>query len=223
MRLLTRLFLNAFLLVSIYQLQAQEEPYPFWNEIQAFKKKDSAAFPPAGEILFVGSSSFNFWKDVQDYFPGSPIINRGFGGSSLPDVIRYAPDIIYPYKPRQVVIYCGENDLAASDSISAQTVYDRFEILFSMIRGQFKNIPIVYVSIKPSPSRQKLMPKMIAANEAIQKFLKKKKNTVFVDVFHKMLNADGTPMDDIFIEDKLHMNKKGYAIWQKEIAPFLLK
>ena len=64
---------------------------------------------------------------------------------------------------------------------------------------------------------------MIAANEAIQKFLKKKKNTVFVDVFHKMLNADGTPMDDIFIEDKLHMNKKGYAIWQKEIAPFLLK
>jgi len=68
-----------------------------------------------------------------------------------------------------------------------------------------------------------LMPKMVAVNNAIQSFLKKKKNTVFVDVYHKMLKADGTPLDDIFLDDKLHMNSKGYAIWQKEIAPFLIK
>jgi len=102
-------------------------------------------------------------------------------------------------------------------------VFDRFEILYSMIRGKFKNIPLVYISLKPSPSRQKLMPKMVAVNNAIQSFLKKKKNTVFVDVYHKMLKADGTPIDDIFLDDKLHMNSKGYAIWQKEIAPFLIK
>jgi lysophospholipase L1-like esterase len=223
MKLSGPLFFGLFVFLSFHQLQAQEEPYPFWNEIQAFKKSDSTGFPPPGEILFVGSSSFNFWKDVQDYFPGYPIINRGFGGSSLTDVIRYADDIIYRYKPKQIVIYCGENDLAASDSINAQTVFERFKILFSMIRDKFKNIPVVYVSIKPSPSRNKLMPKMIVANEAIQKFLKKKKNAVFADVFHKMLKEDGTPKDDIFIDDKLHMNKNGYVIWQKEIAPYLIK
>src|ERR1700709_1983633 len=122
MKFLLRLSLILFVVASVIQLQAQEEPHPFWNEIQAFKKNDSAHFPPPNEILFVGSSSFNFWKDVQDYFPGYPIINRGFGGSSLPDVIRYADDIIYPYKPKQVVIYCGENDFAGTDSMSAQIV-----------------------------------------------------------------------------------------------------
>jgi len=223
MRSVTRLLLTFLLFVSASQVKAQQEPYPFWNDIQAFKQKDSTNFPPANEILFVGSSSFTKWTDVQDYFPSYPIINRGFGGSSLPDVIRYANDIIYPYKPKQIVIYCGENDLASSDSVTAQTVFDRFEILYSMIRGKFKNIPLVYISLKPSPSRQKLMPKMVAVNNAIQSFLKKKKNTVFVDVYHKMLKADGTPLDDIFLDDKLHMNSKGYAIWQKEIAPFLIK
>lgn len=202
---------------------AQEEPYPFWNDIQVFKQKDSASFPPAHEILFVGSSSFTNWTDVQEYFPGYPIVNRGFGGSTLPDLIRYAGDIIYPYKPKQIVIYCGENDLALSDSVTAQIVYDRFLILFSMIREKFKNIPLIYISLKPSPSRQKLMPRMEAVNNAIQQFLGKKKKAVFVDVYHKMLNADGTPIDDIFLDDKLHMNSKGYAIWQKEIAPYLVK
>ena len=223
MRSVTRLLLTFLLFVSASQVKAQQEPYPFWNDIQAFKQKDSTNFPPANEILFVGSSSFTKWTDVQDYFPSYPIINRGFGGSSLPDVIRYANDIIYPYKPKQIVIYCGENDLASSDSVTAQTVFDRFEILYSMIRGKFKNIPLIYISLKPSPSRQKLMSKMVAVNNAIQSFLKKKKNTVFVDVYHKMLKADGTPLDDIFLDDKLHMNSKGYAIWQKEIAPFLIK
>lgn len=220
-----KFFFYAFLFLNILSLRAhsQQEPYPFWNDIQAFKKQDSAAFPPANEILFVGSSSFTKWTDVQDYFPSYPIINRGFGGSSLTDVIRYADDIIYPYKPKQIVIYCGENDLASSDSVTVQTVFERFKILFSMIRNTFKNIPLVFVSLKPSPSRQKLMPKMIAVNDAVQSFLKKKKNAVFVDVYHKMLGADGKPIDDIFLEDKLHMNGKGYAIWQKEIAPYLLK
>jgi len=222
MKLLIRLFLSVFLVVPVYQLQAQEEPYPFWNEIQAFKKQDSASFPPPGEILFVGSSSFNFWKDVQDYFPGYPIINRGFGGSSLPDVIRYAPDIIYPYKPKQVVIYCGENDLASSDTVTAPMVVDRFKKLFQMIRNKTE-APIAYVSMKPSPSRRHLFPKMREGNQLIKDFLATQKNTVFIDVHQKMLDITGEPIPEIFLDDSLHMNAKGYAIWQKEIHPYLLK
>jgi len=220
---LKRIFFVLVLLVAGILLHAQEEPHPFWNDIQAFRQKDSVQFPPANAILFVGSSSFTMWQDVQDDFPGYTIINRGFGGSSLTDVIRYADDIIYPYKPREIVIYCGENDLAASDSVTAQTVFERFRILYAMIRNRFKNVPVVYISMKPSPSREKLFPKMIAANSMIQGFLKKKKKATFVDVYHKMLKEDGTPIDTIFLEDKLHMNKSGYAIWQKELLPYLLK
>src|SRR5690606_5852912 len=91
-------------------LQAQEKPFD--AEIQAFLKQDSMEFPPQNAILFVGSSSIRMWKDIQNDFPDKPIINRGFGGSVLQDVILYAPQIIFPYKPRQVVIYVGENDFA---------------------------------------------------------------------------------------------------------------
>ncbi|HEV8273318.1 MAG TPA: G-D-S-L family lipolytic protein, partial [Chitinophagaceae bacterium] len=82
---------------------------PFWNDIQNFKKQDSVSFPPKNAILLIGSSSFTKWTDVQDYFPGYTIINRGFGGSTLLDQIRYVNDIVFPYDPKQIVIYCGEN------------------------------------------------------------------------------------------------------------------
>ena len=211
-----------FLLVSPVLLAQNTHP-PFWDEIQAFKKEDSIHPPAKGPILFVGSSSFNFWKSVQQDFPGYRIINRGFGGSSLPDVIRYQDDIIFPYKPKQIVIYCGENDLAASDTVSADLVVTRFKQLFTSIRQKLPKASIVFVSIKPSPSRQHLMPKMLDANVKIRSFLQQQRNTAFIDVYHKMLNEDGTPKGELFIEDNLHMNSKGYSIWQKSIKPFLLK
>ncbi|PWU01312.1 MAG: G-D-S-L family lipolytic protein [Bacteroidetes bacterium] len=201
---------------------SQQKP-AFWDDIRSFKKSDSISPVPKHEILFVGSSSFTKWTDVQSYFPSYPIINRGFGGSTLLDVIRYAPDIIYPYDPKQVVIYCGDNDLASSDTISAATVYSRFIELFQMIRKHLPSANIVYVAIKPSPSRVKLMPKAKEANSKIKEFLSKQPKTGFVDVFSLMLDASGKPIEDIFIEDKLHMNAKGYAIWQKAIEPYLLK
>ncbi|MBL7744071.1 MAG: G-D-S-L family lipolytic protein [Chitinophagaceae bacterium] len=216
-----RLFL-VLMVLSLF-VSGQENKPPYWDEVQAFKKQDSASFPGTGKILFVGSSSFTYWKDVQEYFPAYPIINRGFGGSSLTDVIRYREDVIFKYKPKQVVIYCGENDLAASDTVTVNMVVVRFKQLFSLIRAKFRNVPIAYVSMKPSPSREHLMLKYESANKLIQLFLKGQRNTVFIDVYHKMLNRDGTPLRHIFLEDNLHMNEKGYAIWKKLIQPHLQK
>ena len=209
-----------FFILSAEKINAQP---PFWDDIQNFKKQDSLHFPAKNQILFVGSSSFTKWTDVQDYFPGHKIINRGFGGSSLPDVIRYADDIIFPYHPIQIVIYCGENDLAASDTVTAGIVFNRFKQLFVLIRRKLPHVPLVFISIKPSPSRQHLMPKMVTANSLIKNYLSTNAGTVFVDVYHKMLTGNGHPIADIFIEDKLHMNAKGYAIWQKAIQPYLKK
>ncbi|MCP9749712.1 GDSL-type esterase/lipase family protein [Ferruginibacter sp. HRS2-29] len=215
--------ITGFFSIAFFVVISAATAQPFANDIAAFKKADSISFPAKGQVLFVGSSSFTKWKDVQQYFPAYPIINRGFGGSSLPDVIRYAPDIIYPYHPKQVVIYCGENDFASSDTVTAEMVTGRFKTLFNMIRENLPGVPIAFVSIKPSPSREHLWTKMIASNKAIRKFLKKKKKAAYIDVYTKMFNADGTVMADIFIGDRLHMNAKGYAIWQKAIEPYLVK
>lgn len=215
-----RFFLAVLVLININNLVVAQ---PFSQDIAAFKSSDSTSFPQKNSILFVGSSSFTKWKDVADYFPGYKIINRGFGGSSLTDVIRYEKEIIFPYHPKQIVIYCGENDLAFSDTVTAVTVFNRFTQLFTDIRKRLPSVPIVFISIKPSPSRQNLMLKMDLTNYLIKNFLALKPKTRFIDVYHPMLNPDGTPIKDIFIEDNLHMNAKGYKIWQKEIQPYLIK
>ncbi len=219
--IIPRLTLLSVLLLAATSIFAQNPP--FWNDIQAFRKADSAQMPAKKQILFVGSSSFTMWKDVQEYFPGYPILNRGFGGSSLPDLIRYADDVILKYDPKQIVIYCGENDLAAADTVTAATVLQRFTTLFNIIRAKYPRVPVMFISIKPSPSRAHRMPEMLKANVAIRQFLKKKKRTVFVDVYHDMLNKEAKPRPEIFLNDNLHMNAKGYAIWQKKIKPHLIK
>ncbi|HPG10151.1 MAG TPA: GDSL-type esterase/lipase family protein [Chitinophagaceae bacterium] len=217
-----RIFLFVFTVITATTLQAQ----PFIGEIREFKKMDSISAPPEYSILFVGSSSFRMWADVADYFPSHHIINRGFGGSTLLDVIRYEKDIIFPYNPKQIVIYCGENDIAADSSVTGKIVYKRFKKLFHDIRKQFPHVRITYVSIKPSPSRWHLRNKMVDGNKRIEKFLARRKPSPpphFINVWDAMLGPDGTPMKDIFIQDNLHMNKKGYAIWKKLIEPYLSK
>ncbi len=209
------------LLVCTNSAQAQHPPY--WDEIQNFKQQDSLSAPLKKAILFVGSSSFRMWKDVQQDFPHYNIINRGFGGSSLLDVIHYADDIIFPYHSKQIIIYCGENDLASSDSITAKIVFERFVTLYKMISNENKKVNVVFVSIKPSPSRQSIQGKVIESNNMIASFLKKKRNTAFVNVYDLMIDAHGEPKKELFLQDMLHMNPDGYAIWKKAIEPYLLK
>jgi lysophospholipase L1-like esterase len=220
---LTKIYKISFAIIFLLQLVISSNAQLFINDIAAFKKQDSLVFPQKNAILFVGSSSFTKWKDVQNYFPNHTIINRGFGGSILLDVIRYEKDIIFPYQPKQIVIYCGENDVAASDTVSAIIVLERFKKLFTDIRKELPNTSITFISLKPCPLRWQMKDRMMASNKRIKKYLKKKKNTSFVSVWNSMLDDEGKPIADIFIEDRLHMNAKGYAIWQKIIEPYLKK
>ncbi len=217
-------FSSILFLFFVFAVDAQnKEPFPFWNEIQKFKTADSTSFPASNQILLIGSSSFTLWKDVQTYFPDRKILNRAFGGSTLLDVIRYRYEVVYPYQPKQVIIYCGENDFASSDAVTVEMVVKRFIILFNYIRAKYKNVPVAYVSMKPSPSRAHLMGKYKEGNKRIQSFLATKPNTKFADVYTPMLTPAGEPMPDIFLEDKLHMNAKGYAIWKKILERVFLK
>ena len=218
------IFLAACNEVRKEETSIPEAPPPpaFWNDIQNFKKQDSVSSPPKNAILLIGSSSFTKWTDVQDYFPSYTIINRGFGGSTLLDEIRYVNDIVFPYQPKQIIIYCGENDLASSDTVTAAMVLDRFKQLFQMIRDKTE-APISYISMKPSPSRRHLFTKMREGNQLIKDFLATQKNTAFIDVHQKMLDSTGEPMPEIFLDDSLHMNAKGYAIWKKEMEPYMQK
>lgn len=228
---LTQLYLSEmkkpfflFILIAVTGIAFAQTATPFRKEIDSFLKADSMGMPVKKQVLFVGSSSFTFWKDINDYFPGYAIINRGFGGSSLSDLIRYADEIIIPYTPKQIIIYCGENDIAdAWGKITPDSVLTRFTTLLSIIRHKLGRVPVVFVSIKPSPSRWKMEPDFVRANQLIKDYLRRDRRAVYVNVHNAMLLPDGSVNPELFIKDNLHMNAKGYAIWQKMIAPVLLK
>jgi lysophospholipase L1-like esterase len=197
---------------------------PFKQELLQFQKSDSIVMPPNGQIVFTGSSSFTKWKDVAMYFPGYPIINRGFGGATLVDLIYYVDEAIIKYQPSQVFIYCGENDIADVDTVSPATVLLRFKTLHGIL---LKKLPratkIVFVSLKPSVARWHLESKFIEANKLIEGYIATQKNIQYLDVHTAMLDENKEVLKDIFIADKLHMNPKGYLIWQKQFASFLTR
>ena len=196
---------------------------PFIKEVNYFKTIDSIKPPPQKPILFIGSSSFTNWKDVQDYFPDHVILNRAFGGSSLPHLVMYANEVIFRYQPKQIIIYCGENDLTAGSHITGDSVLQHFKDLYQVIRKKMPHVPIAYVSMKPSASRLKYFKALNEGNRLISEFISKQRRVKFINIYACMLDVNGYPMSDIFLSDSLHMNKKGYKIWQPIIAPYLKK
>lgn len=214
---------KCFILLACMAIAETAISQPFINEIKAFRRADSITAPPKNAILLIGSSSFTNWKDVAKYFPDQTIINRGFGGSSLPHMIMYAEDIIFKYNPKQILIYCGENDLTGGPTITADTIFERLKNLHQLIRSKYKKVPIAYISMKPSPSREKYLETMQKGNALIKLFMEHQKKSSFIDVYSSMLDANGRILTHIFLSDKLHMNAEGYKIWQGVIAPYLVK
>jgi lysophospholipase L1-like esterase len=217
-----KLLFRCFVFVTLVTLHSSVFSQPFINEIKAFRKADSITAPAKDAILLIGSSSFTNWKNVATYFPNHTIINRGFGGSSLPHMTLYAEDIIFKYNPKQIIIYCGENDLTGGPSITADTVFERVKKLHQLIRSRYKKVTISYISMKPSPSREKYLATMQKANRLIKTFMEQQKRSNYIDVYNSMLDANGKILTHIFLSDKLHMNAEGYKIWQGIIAPYLV-
>ncbi len=213
--------LTAFLLLTFALFFSQEKKPMFWQDIQNFKKIDQQTAPPKDAILLVGSSSFTKWTDVDRYFPGKTIINRGFGGSRLTDLNNYADDLLNPYQPKQIIVYCGENDFADNDQLKAEVVVDRFKTFYKKIRSRFPKVEVDYISIKYSPSREKLWPQMKEANKKIAAFMKKEPNAEYIDITEVMQDANGRVRNDLFVEDMLHMTPEGYQLWTSAMLPYM--
>jgi lysophospholipase L1-like esterase len=188
-------------------------------EIAAFEAADRTTRPRPRSVVFVGSSSIAGWRTLQADFPDVPVVNRGFGGSEISDVVRYAERIIVPHIPRVVVLYAGDNDLAAGKT-PAQVFAD-FKSFVALIRRELPATKVVFIAIKPSIDRFALIDKVRATNRLIRNYARTHDKLLFVDVFTPMLDASGNPRAELFLDDGLHMNANGYAIWRDLIAPVL--
>jgi len=190
------------------------------NEIAAFEAKDKTNPPAKGPIVFVGSSSIKRWTNLVADFPALPVLNRGFGGSQIADSVNFAERIIVPYRPRQVVIYAGGNDINAGKE--PEVVYGDFVALVTTLRARLPTTRIAYISSAPNLKRWAQVEKVKRLNTLAAAYCHRHGMT-FINVFPLMLGADGKPRPDIFVQDGLHMNEKGYAIWRQAVRPCLLE
>ncbi|MDO8906096.1 SGNH/GDSL hydrolase family protein [Hydrogenophaga sp.] len=187
------------------------------SSLDAFAAADHIKAPAHGGVVFVGSSSIRMWSDLEVSFEKLPdVIKRGFGGSQLLDCVELVDQLVLPYKPRLVVVYAGENDLA--EGASPQQVLARFEAFVKKIRNSLPESRIAFISIKPSPLRASMMPAMQEANDLILAFSQKEPQLAFIDVFSEMLDANGQPRAELFAGDQLHLNADGYSLWRKVIS-----
>ena len=191
----------------------------FAPELNAFIREDSASPPPPAPVLFVGSSSIRFWDSLAADFPGLPVLNRGFGGSRMDDLLRYADRVVFRYKPKAIVFYEGDNDLQDGRT-PARIAGDVAEFL-SRVRKALPQSRVVCIAVKPSPSRWALIDKMRQTNSLLQAVVAQDTMATYVDVFTPMLGADGRPRAELFRDDSLHMTPAGYAIWRQAVAPAL--
>ncbi len=205
---------------------AEEKDYPspkrFEKAVMAFEAKDREKPPQPGAIVCIGSSSMKMWHATisQDLAPLS-VVGRGFGGSNMNDALHYADRIVLPYKPRAVVIYEGDNDVA--QGIAPKKILATFRRFVGKLHERLPKTRIYFLSIKPSISRWKLWPRMNEANRLIAAECSKNKLLRYVDVSSGMLDADGKPRDDVFLSDNLHMNRSGYVIWRDALRPILIE
>jgi hypothetical protein len=178
--------------------------------IHRFEEADRDAPRPRDGVLFVGSSSIRMW-DLKESFPGLPAINHGFGGSQIDDSIHFADRIVWPFKPRVIVFYAGDNDIAAGKS--AVQVAQDYGTFSDLVHEHLPETSMVYVAIKPSIARWNLADRMAVANAAIEKQCEADDQRVFLNIWDPMLGDFGTPMKDLFLKDGLHLNPKGYRVW----------
>lgn len=225
-RLVQRALLSGLILLAVIGCQSTNHPNSLathdssvWeNDIASFEKSDRIAPPPQGPIVFTGSSSIRLWKTLELDFPEHCVVNRGFGGCQLADVAHYANRIITPYRPSQVVIYAGGNDINAGKS--PEIVFGDFVVLVRRIRSHCPTARISYISIAPNPARWAQVDKVKKTNALIADYCRRHRID-FIDVFPRMLGSDGLPRPELFVSDRLHMNATGYTLWREAVRPYL--
>jgi len=204
-----KLKVGPFPLVKI--LPERKKHLPFSGQVKNILARYTAG-KPQGKTLFIGSSSFTMWHQLEDDMKPMAALNHGFGGAMIWQVLGYMKKLVYPFAPKRVVMYCGENDIAAG--FSPERVRNDYLKFVSLLRKKYGGIPVYYCSMKPSPSRWHLWKKFKRGNYLIKAFCLKTKGNHYIDVSTPMLDKTGQVRTDIWKADKLHMNRKGYTdIW----------
>lgn len=210
-------FIPVFFLLFAVSSSAQD-PQRFAQEIgQLLQQPQKSTNKPL--LLFTGSSSIRMWRDLPNYFPDHEVLNMGFGGSQMSDLLFYLDDLVIARQPDQVFLYEGDNDIAEGKKV--RRIMRDTRRLLRRLRRALPDVPVVLIAAKPSPARWSLQPGYEKLNKRFSRMATRKANVTFADIWPVMLNEQGVPEPSIFIEDQLHMNAAGYDLWMEVLSPLV--
>ena len=217
---------SALLLATLTPTAAQEaerpiDPARFADAIAAFEADDETSFPPEGAIVATGSSSIRRWSSIQEDLAPLTVIPRGFGGSTMVDLLHYVDRLVIPYRPRAVVIYEGDNDTGMY-FVPPEKIVSQFEEIVAAIHAELPQTRIYVLSVKPSTLRREYWDAAQQTNELLRGVVASNHRVNYIDVATPFMDENGEVMTDIFIEDGLHLNEKGTEIWANTIKAALI-
>lgn len=199
-----------------------EDPLVWEADIEAFEV--SAQKPhPENAIVFVGSSSIRLWGSLAEDMAPIPVIQRGFGGAKLNDVVHYAERLVSVYQPTAVVIFAGTNDISSRSIKTPQQLLNSYQQFVTKVRADSPELPIYYIAITPSPMRWQVWPNAQAVNAVIESYSQRTPGLFYIDTGPALMDAEGKPDVDNYAFDTLHLSDKGYSQWTAIIRPRLLK
>ena len=204
----TAIYLDAWSKKDFYQ-----------EDIDKFKEVDKGTSPDKDLILFTGSSSIRFWSTLKEDMAPHKVLNRGFGGAHIAHVNYHFDEIVTPYKPKAIVFFCGTNDLSAFKS--PKETFEDFSTFFSRIKNELPGTKLIVIGVKPSTARAYLASEEQEFNSLLSNLAKEEDRLSYISVWNPMLTDEGKANPDLFVEDGLHMNEKGYEIWTRLVKPEL--
>lgn len=170
-------------------------------------------------VLFIGSSTFVMWPQLKEQLRLENLCNHAFGGSTLYDAVYHAPDLILPFSPRALVVSAGDNDVARGRH--PKLVFEDFRMLCRLVWYHFPTLAVHFVSIKPSPGRAAFFGRQYEVNQMVNRWTAEEARVDYISIVEPMLDDEGNPRSDLFLDDGIHMNPAGYAIWREVLSESL--
>lgn len=191
----------------------------FESAVNKIEEKATHMDVSAVHTVFVGSSSFTRWVDFESDFNSEEVVNNGFGGSRLSDVIFYFDKVITPFSPKQIIVYEGDNDIASG--MSAKDYLKDVKTFIRMVEIKHPGTHISFLSPKPSPSRRELTEEFVKASQGLAMLASRTPGVDFIDVGQVMYDIEGEILKEIWVSDSLHMNRAGYDLWAPIVRSYI--
>lgn len=212
----------AWMLYDEIQKARSDDPLVWEDAISELESDTAGRYAPGQAVVFIGSSSIRLWRNLEEDMSPIPVIQHGFGGAKLNDVVHYADRLVSAYQPLAVVVFAGTNDIDPAASKSPETLLASYQDFVSRVRSKQPQLPIFYIGITPSPRRWSVWPIAQTTNQLIAQWSVADPNLHVIDTSAALMDSTGEPDPDNYLFDGLHLSKRGYAIWRDIIRERLL-